>query len=328
MYCSTHSTHPLISKPSFLGCLQYQGAHGIMHHMARRSGFPADPVVQHHGIRPTGRAVGREDLVAGGYFHWGDAPIKKACLVTECGEIAMFCKFPTDLWWVSEFLNLGWSTEWRMTSYFFSLCLCMPKTILVLGCGGCSKGKKCRDIETSKQDNPWCCCFLVAGGVGANDHMEQEHACLLLPATEPAAFLRKLKVQVFPSPCGAGQNKALDWLKLLPSNSEVFFKGGLSRKSFFQLPTPKVAGAKWQNKCWWHPKAWNCSHIPGQKVAVSGDGDTKSKHSDVPKSNQIQSKSDNCPKLQWKTNGTRVQNKQKNPTGTFAKKCPNWMKIN
>ena len=75
-------------------------------------------------------------------------------------------------------------------------------------------------------------------------------ACLLLPATEPAAFLRKLKVQVFPSPCGAGQNKALDWLKLLPSNSEVFFKGGLSRKSFFQLPTPKVAGAKWQNKCW------------------------------------------------------------------------------
>jgi hypothetical protein len=70
--------------------------------------------------------------------------------------------------------------------------------------------------------------------------MEQEHACLLLPATEPAAFL-KLKVQVFPSPCG-GQNKALDWLKLLPSNSEVLFKGGLSRKqAVFQLPPPKRA---------------------------------------------------------------------------------------
>lgn len=140
MYCSTHSTPPLISKQTFFwGVSNIRRPMGL--HMALR--LPADPVVQHHSIRPTGRAVGREDLVEkpGGCrwkLQW--KAIKSALAISievmppwmvmfgdQVGwDRNVFFDFPRDLWWVSE----SRSTERRMTSYFFAFVCQRPSSSL------------------------------------------------------------------------------------------------------------------------------------------------------------------------------------------------------
>ena len=97
-----------------------------------------------------------------GYFHsWGDAPMNRHVWWPR-GEIAMISHRLVTSFWISGDPRKGaWLPIPLLQSVpWYAKDRPRPRMRWML-----REWKKCRDIETSKQDDPWCCyCFLDGGG--------------------------------------------------------------------------------------------------------------------------------------------------------------------
>lgn len=203
MYCSTHSTPPLISKPSFLGCIGVSNIRGPMGLKKWLGGsapcWSSCPTSQHPSDW-TGCRKGRPGSWWLFPLRW--CPHKKVMFgdrVWRDRNVLYISHRLVMSFWISESRVIhGMAHDFLLLQSVPLYAKDHPRPWM----RWMFERKKCRDIETSKQDNPWCCCFLVAGG-GKRSH--GTGACMPTLASNRASR--------FPEAESASLSQSLWWTK-------------------------------------------------------------------------------------------------------------------